>query len=264
MEGATRAFYGEAMSFRRVMFACAASVAAACAFLPLTASAGAAKRPVVVELFTSQGCASCVPADALLGQFAATRKDVIALSLPVTYWDMLGWKDTLASDGCTKRQKAYAQVMGRGGVYTPQMIVDGVTDVVGGRDGQVNAAIAARAADEQSVAVSITNNPHEVRVVVGAAEDKGEFNATIWMFRVMPQASISVTAGENAGHTLAYRNVVRDIKAVGLWKGQAVTLDLPRDDPANHDSIAVIVQQNGYGRIVGAALADNSVKAPTH
>jgi hypothetical protein len=246
------------------MFAYAAFLAAACALLPLPASAAAAKRPVVVELFTSQGCESCLPADALLGQFAATRKDVIALSLPVTYWDMLGWKDTLASDGCTKRQKAYAQVMGRGGVYTPQMIVDGVTDVVGGRDGQVNAAIAARAADEQSVAVSITNNTHEVHVVVGAAEDKGAFNATIWMFRVMPQASVSVTAGENSGHTLAYRNVVRDIKAVGLWKGQAVTLDLPRDDPSNRDSIAVIVQQDGYGRILGAALADDSVKAATH
>jgi hypothetical protein len=99
---------------------------------------------------------------------------------------------------------------------------------------------------------------------VGAAEDKGAFNATIWMFRVMPQASVSVTAGENSGHTLAYRNVVRDIKAVGLWKGQAVTLDLPRDDPANRDSIAVIVQQDGYGRILGAALADDSVKAATH
>ena len=101
-------------------------------------------------------------------------------------------------------------------------------------------------------------------MVVGATEDKGEFNATIWMLRVMSQASVSVTAGENAGHTLAYRNVVRDIKAVGLWKGQAVTLDLPRDDPANRDSIAVIVQQNGYGRILGAALVDNSVKVPTH
>jgi hypothetical protein len=237
-------------------------LAGALTFSP-SVSAGPAKRPIVIELFTSQGCASCLPADALLGQLAATRHDVIALSLPVTYWDMLGWKDTLASDGCTKRQKAYAQVMGRGGVYTPQMIVDGVTDVVGGRDSQVNAAIAARVSDEQNVPVTITSNPHEVRVVVGSADDKGDYNATVWMFRVLPQASVSITAGENAGHTLAYRNVVRDIKPVGLWKGQLITIDLPQD-ALSHDSIAVIVQQNGYGRILGAAWTNNSVKAPPH
>jgi len=264
MEEAARAFYGGAMSFHRLMFACAALAVAVDALLPVPALAGAAKRQVVVELFTSQGCASCVPADALLGQFATTRHDVIALSLPVTYWDMLGWKDTLASDGCTKRQKSYAQFMGRGGVYTPQMIVDGITDVVGGRDGQVNAAIIARAGDEQDVPVTITSNPHEVRVVIGSADDKGDYNATVWMFRVLPQASVSITAGENAGHTLAYRNVVRDIKSIGLWKGQAMTIDLPQDYPS-HDPIAVIVQQNGYGRILGAALvADNSVKAQPH
>src|SRR6185436_15639063 len=87
-------------------------------------------RPIVVELFTSQGCASCPPADALLGKLAK-RGDVIALSLPVTYWDMLGWKDTLASEVFTKRQKAYAAMMGHGGVYTPQVVIDGVVDVVG-------------------------------------------------------------------------------------------------------------------------------------
>src|ERR1700686_693384 len=91
------------------------------------------KRQGVLELFTSQGCSSCPPADALLGRLA-DRKDVLALSLPVTYWDMLGWKDTLASEANTRRQKAYAEAMGRGGIYTPQMIVDGVSDVVGSRE----------------------------------------------------------------------------------------------------------------------------------
>jgi hypothetical protein len=107
------------------------------------------KRPVVVELFTSQGCSSCPPADAVIGHLA-DRKDVLALTLPVTYWDMLGWKDTLASDGNTRRQKAYAAAMGRGGVYTPQMIVDGATDVVGSREQAVDAAIVSRggAADQ--------------------------------------------------------------------------------------------------------------------
>ena len=105
--------------------------------------AGGGVRPVVVELFTSQGCSSCPPADALLGRLAK-RTDVIALSLPITYWDMLGWKDTLASEANTRRQKAYAAVMGHGAVYTPQIIVDGVLDVVGGRIASVEAAIEAR------------------------------------------------------------------------------------------------------------------------
>src|SRR6516164_1490225 len=111
-----------------------------CALSGQAASAGPS-RPVVVELYTSQGCNTCPPADALLGHLAQ-RSDLIALSLPITYWDMLGWKDTLASDANTRRQKAYAQYMGRGGVYTPQIIVDGVSDVVGSREGDVDAAIA--------------------------------------------------------------------------------------------------------------------------
>src|SRR5271166_2959138 len=115
---------------------------ALCAALP----AAAGQRPVLVELFTSQGCSSCPPADDLLGRLA-TRPDVIAITLPVTYWDMLGWKDTLASETNTRRQKSYAQAMGRGGVYTPQIIVDGVSDVVGSREGDVEAAIAKREAE---------------------------------------------------------------------------------------------------------------------
>src|SRR3954471_16694809 len=86
------------------------------------------RRPVLVELYTSQGCSSCPPADALLGQLS-TRRDVLAISLPVTYWDMLGWHDTLASETNTRRQKEYAKQLGRGGIYTPQMIVDGASDV---------------------------------------------------------------------------------------------------------------------------------------
>lgn len=109
------------------------------------ADAGSNHRPVVVELFTSQGCSSCPPADALLGRLSQ-RREVLAVSLPITYWDMLGWKDTLASESNTRRQKAYARVLGRGGVYTPQMIVDGVDDVVGSREADVETAIARHAA----------------------------------------------------------------------------------------------------------------------
>jgi hypothetical protein len=255
MEKRWLAPYGARMSFRRVVRVCA-FLASAAALLPAVSAQAGARRPVVVELFTSQGCDSCPPADALLTQLA-TRKDVIALSMPITYWDMLGWKDTLASDSCTRRQKSYAQQMKRGGVYTPQMIVDGVTDVVGSRDAPVNAAIAAREADEEDVPVTLTATNQSLHIVIGA-DDHADGNATIWLFRIQPWAKVAVGGGENGGHTLTYTNSVRDIHAVGLWNGHAVTLDLPRDvmSAQPHDEFAVVVQEGGgYGRIVGAAMS---------
>ena len=228
------------------------AAAIALAIAPLAAAAG--RRPVVVELFTSQGCDTCPPADAFLVRLA-DRKDVLAMSLPVTYWDMLGWKDTLATDANTRRQKAYAAAMHRGGVYTPQMIVDGENDIVGSREADVNAAIAARAADMTSVPVDLHVTRNELHIAIGAGDTTNNPNATIWLFRILSKATVNIAGGENSGHTVVYRNVVRDVKAIGMWKGQAVTLDLPRTDLANapHDEIAVVVQQGGYGRIIGAA-----------
>jgi hypothetical protein len=236
------------MSFRTVLVALAAMVLAS------PAQAGLAKRPVVVELFTSQGCSSCPPADMLLAQLATTRHDVLAMSLPITYWDMLGWKDTLASDANTRRQKAYADTMKRGGVYTPQMIVDGVDDLVGSRDAAVEAAIAAREADMDFVPVTLSATPKEIRVVVGTGHAGPD--ATIWLFHILGKSTVAIGSGENDGAKVTYRNVVRDVRAVGLWKGQQVALDLPRGEmtSAPHDAIAVVVQQGGYGRIVGAAM----------
>jgi hypothetical protein len=214
------------------------------------------KHPVVVELYTSQGCSSCPPADALLGQLAG-RKDVVALSFPVTYWDMLGWRDTLASEANTKRQKQYAKELGRGGVYTPQIIIDGLKDVVGSREQAVQAAIVARLAEAGGVPVDLDGNRQQVRIEVGSAPAAGR-EATIWLLRVLPQATVSIGDGENNGRTITYRNVVRDIKAVGVWKGQPVSVTLPRAEAGNpHDGIAVVVQQGGYGRVVGAALIDH-------
>jgi len=214
-------------------------------------------RPVVVELFTSQGCSSCPPADAFLGQLAQ-RHDILALSLPVTYWDMLGWKDTLASEADTSRQKAYAQMMGRGGVYTPQIIVDGATDVIGSREQAVEAAITARIGDMQSIPVDLNANRQVVHIAVGAG-DGSDREATIWMFRVLPQATVIIHDGENSGRTITYHNVVRQIRAIGIWKGRPLALDLPRSDTgAGHDGIAVVLQlDSGHGRIVGAAMLDH-------
>ncbi len=211
----------------------------------------------MVELYTSQGCSSCPPADALLGQLAA-RRDVIAMSLPVTYWDMLGWRDTLASDANTKRQKAYAKELGRGGVYTPQMIVDGANDVVGSRELTVHTTIAARANDMRAVPVNLEANSQQVHVAVGPAQGPAEHDATIWLFGLLPQATVKIGDGENSGRTITYRNVVREIRALGTWKGQPVNVTLPRAEAGQpHDGIAVVVQQGGYGRVIGAAAIDH-------
>ena len=214
----------------------------------------AEKRPLVVELYTSQGCSSCPPADALLGQLA-TRPDLLAMSLPITYWDMLGWKDTLASEANTRRQKAYAIALGHSGVYTPQVIVDGVTDVVGSREDSVKRDIVARLADMHDVPVSLHAVPGQVHVVIGAGA-KPPKDATIWVFHILSQATVDIGNGENDGKKMTYHNIVRDLKAVGMWKGEAVALDLPRHDPADppHDGLAVVVQQGGYGRVIGAAF----------
>lgn len=252
--------YGGCMRSRRYCVPGSLWLAASLALaLPANAGHGASSikpsRPVVVELFTSQGCDSCPPADALLAQLSS-RRDLLALSLPVTYWDMMGWKDTLASDANTHRQKEYAQVMGRGGIYTPQIIVDGESDVVGSREQAVEVAINARMSDMQSVAVELTANRDLLHIAIGPAWDHGGHEATVWMFKILPQARVSIRNGENSGRTITYRNVVRQIRAVGLWKGQPLALDLPRNDlGAEHDGVAVIVQQGGgYGRIVGAGL----------
>lgn len=243
-----------AMGAWRVLWGAILALALAVSLAVSPAFAGA-KRPVVVELFTSQGCSSCPPADALLARLAE-RKDVIALSLPITYWDMLGWKDTLGRDANTLRQKAYAAVMGRGGVYTPQMIIDGTSDVVGSRESEADLAIAAREADAPFVPIDVRVTRSEIHIGVGTGDNLPSSNATIWLFHVLSKAIVAVDGGENAGHILAYRNVVRDIRAVGLWKGLPVQLDLPREQltAQTHDEIAIVVQQNGYGRVLGAAL----------
>lgn len=225
--------------------------------LGLSGAEAGVKRPLVVELFTSQGCSSCPPADALLGKLA-DRKDILALGLPVTYWDMLGWKDTLASEANTRRQKAYAASMGRGGIYTPQMIVEGANDVVGSRESQVEADIAARAADMRNIPITLSATPEALHISIGSGPQKNGTEATVWLFHLLSHTWVHITAGENQGRNLLYRNSVRDVRAIGIWKGQPISLDLPRSDPlaSSHDAVAIVLQEGGYGRIIGASLLE--------
>jgi hypothetical protein len=241
------------------------ALAMAVLLVAYSAEAGGGKRPVVIELFTSQGCSSCPPADALLGRLA-DRKDLIALSLPITYWDMMGWKDTLASDANTRRQMAYAQAMGHNGVYTPQMVVDGLNDVIGSREASVEAAITQHEGDAEIVPVQLHATKQEIHISVGPASGHEGQEATIWMFHILDHATVAIGSGENQGHTLTYHNVVRDVKAIGIWKGQAISLDLPRQDLTGmpSDAVAVVVQLGGYGHIIGAAMLDRAEFADVH
>jgi hypothetical protein len=245
----------------------AGGLAATLVLCAIPAAAAPAKRPVVVELYTSQGCSSCVPADELLGRLTK-RTDVVPMSLPVTYWDMLGWKDTLATEANTRRQKAYAAAMGHGAVYTPQIIVDGVSDVVGSREQAVQTAIDvnARDADADAVAVLLKETPQELHIAIGGAADRGATPpATVWMFHLRGAATVAIGGGENGGHTMTYHNVVGDLKAIGQWKGEPLTIDLPRSamEGLPHDGLVVVVQGGGgYGKVVGAAMLSHPAFAP--
>ena len=216
-----------------------------------------APHPIVVELFTSQGCSDCPAADRLVGELAK-RKDVIALSLPITYWDMLGWKDTFATDANTQRQKAYAAVMNHSGVYTPQMIIDGRLDVVGNQRDRVLAALSARSSDgyaEMSVPVSIGTVSGRVEIAIPAVKTKSKLLATIWVMRTLTQGSVNVEEGENRNHQLTYTNIVRDLQRAGEWNGEAMKIDLPMTlAKTKQDGVVVLLQARDYGPVLGAAL----------
>lgn len=251
-----------------VLKVAAGGFAVALVLCGLSATAGPSKRPVVVELYTSQGCASCVPADALLARLTK-RGDVVPMSLSVTYWDMLGWKDTLANETNTRRQKSYAAAMGHGAVYTPQIIVDGVSDVVGSREQAVEAAIDSHVRDDdaESVPVALNETQQVLHIAIGGAADRStKAPATVWMFHLRGQATVAIGAGENGGHTMTYHNVVGDLRAVGQWKGEPLNIDLPRSamDGLPHDSLVVVVQGGGgYGKVMGAAMLNHPAFAPS-
>jgi hypothetical protein len=216
-------------------------------------------RPVkaVVELFTSQGCSSCPPADAILKSLAE-EKGVLALSLPVDYWDFLGWKDTLANPKNTERQRSYAKVLGIGSVYTPQAVINGVTQVVGSRRGDVEAAIAAESKrlEAARVPVRFWRQGDIFAIELGAATlGSGPRRATVWLGVVQKLATVAVKRGENAGTTLTYANVVRELVPVGIWEGTPKALQLSSASvirPESEDAF-VIIQQDGQGPVIGAA-----------
>lgn len=216
----------------------------------------------VVELFTSQGCSSCPPADAYLGVLAK-RKDVTALTFNVDYWDYLGWKDTLASRQYSQRQRSYARMRGDGEVYTPQVVINGVDHAVGSRRFSVNTAIdkAKRVFASHSVPLKLSKDSTKLMITAGdAKEGSGIKSGTIWIACVKKAITVPIGRGENTGKTITYYNVVRQMVPVGMWSGTSKTVDLPikefRGDKP--DMFYALLQSGRNGRIIGVAQLGNN------
>jgi hypothetical protein len=217
------------------------------------ASAGAQdKAPVVVELFTSEGCSSCPPADALLGELTQ-RPDIVPLSFHVDYWDYIGWKDPYASAPFTQRQHDYAAALGLHMVYTPQMVVDGRIDVVGSERGDVEAAIG-KAAAGPKLAISIEKDAGGYRVLIPAAAPPAGGAATVWLALFDSRRETSVNRGENGGRTLREYNIVREWRQIATWDGSALSLPLAMTAKPAQDGCAIIVQSGAVGPILGAVI----------
>jgi hypothetical protein len=210
---------------------------------PTPAKASAA-HPVVVELYQSQGCSSCPPANAALNA-VADRPDVIALSFAVTYWDKLGWKDNFASPAFTQRQYDYATALGGSNVYTPQMVLNGVRDFTGIKTGELTRQIAASPAPAGGPSITSDGN----RVQIGA----GSGSAKVWLVRYDPRVqNVAIRAGENEGRTLPHKNIVRQLAPLGTWTGQAASFVLPKGNAALRSVILVQRGANGTGAIIAA------------
>ena len=225
---------------RSLTFILAAAFAVIAA--PATASPNAAAPQQVIELYQSQGCSSCPPANAVLNSLA-DRKDLITLSFAVTYWDYLGWKDSFAQPAFTERQKDYMTAYKRANVSTPQMVINGKGFIVGTTAAEVAQGLAAyaRSAPEPQIALVAD------RLSVGP----GSGTAQVWLVRYDPKSlDVPVTAGENTGRTLPHRHIVKSLVKVADWTGKALTVDVP-PAPAGLQT-AILIQAGRGGPIVAA------------
>ncbi|APX10638.1 DUF1223 domain-containing protein [Tateyamaria omphalii] len=208
----------------------------------------AAQSPVVVELFTSQGCSSCPPADKLMHELAK-RDDVIALALHVDYWDYIGWKDEFADPAYAERQRGYAIAAGRRSVYTPQMIINGQADIVGARPMELSKVISDHSDKMTPITLAVTRSGDQVNITAQSAEPSGPL--VVQMLRYTPERTSRITRGENAGHTITYANVTEGWKILQQWDGVtdlAIKADAPGDKP-----LVVMVQKGVDGPILAAA-----------
>jgi hypothetical protein len=218
-----------------------------------------AEPRAVVELFTSQGCSSCPPADKLIGELARDPS-VIALSMPIDYWDYLGWKDTLADARFSARQKAYSLMRGDRDVYTPQVVVNGSFHVIGSDRAGIERAIdlTRESVGVMSVPVSMKLNGKQITVSVAASKAPVVTHGEVWICSISKAVPISIGRGENRGRELTYFNVVRNVLKVGDWNGSPGSWTVPLENISHEgvDAAAVFVQDGSRerpGPMLGAA-----------
>ena len=213
-------------------------------------------NPSVIELYTSQGCSSCPEADQLLNRLAR-RPDVIALSFPVSYWDYLGWKDTLARPENTERQRSYAKILGDGEVYTPQAIVNGMQNCLGNSLADIESAVKATVplVGKEAVPLSVRHEGDKLIIDAGAApEGSLHKKGKVWVAAVQHSLTVRITRGENAGSAVTYTNVVRELTEAGDWLGAPTSYALPMSSLSHDgDMFVVFLQMEELGPIVAAA-----------
>jgi hypothetical protein len=226
----------------------------------LVAGAAAAEPRAVIELFTSQGCSSCPAADKLISELSKDPA-VVVLSLPIDYWDYLGWKDTLASPGHTARQKAYSHMRGDREVYTPQVVVNGVAQAIGSEKGAIDRAVAQ--SRKTTLALSAPNavSVADGNITVMADAKAGDHGSgDVWLCGVTRAVQVPIGRGENKGKTITYTNVVRRWVKLGRWSGDAERWSVPLSDlkAMEADEVVVMIQGGSSekpGVILGAAVA---------
>lgn len=212
-------------------------------------AAQAQQQPVVVELYTSQGCSSCPPADAIFAELK-NREDVIAIAMHVDYWDYIGWKDEFGNPAHAKRQRAYAAKGGRRTIFTPEMVVQGQTDIVGAKPMALSKAIAEHGATTPITAINTVWSDNKLRIQAAApAKDAGVMD--VHVLRLIPSQESKITRGENRGETYEYTNIAHSWQVAGTWDGKAdldLSLVVGGDDP-----IVVLIQEADAGKIIAAA-----------
>jgi len=248
--------------------ACAAALIALALSVPGRAQPPAleTETPVLIELFTSQGCSSCPPADALLYRYR-DKPGVITLSFSVDYWNYLGWHDTLSSPENSERQRDYALARGDGQVYTPQAMVDGITHVNGANEAAIEMAI--RRANRRLKAVKVPMSMHAegnslVIDVDDAPQTSDMREGTIWLAVAKDKETVAISRGENRGKKITYSHPVRELTPIGMWKGKKMSLRLPLKDlhAIGGDCLVAMLQVEGSGPILGVAAYDESQSGP--
>jgi hypothetical protein len=247
------------MKFRQFAFASLIGFSA----IPTAEAVTISKPKAVVELFTSQGCSSCPPADKVVGKFAS-ETDVLAISLHVDYWNYLGWKDSFSSKDNTKRQYGYATTFSEQQVYTPQAVINGQTHVVGSKEASIRNTAADMDNTGKGLSVPIDVKVEGKRLVVSVEQGISiTGDATLYILSMSREEAVKIERGENAGKTIKYHNVLKDIQPVGMLKADGLSMDFPISElkQNGYDCHAILLQTNdGRGnpaRILGAVFIED-------